>query len=126
MTHLYASELHSVARELRTADELHVLAHLLHDVVLFLLGGSLHALSQGLFGEAFLIDAVYSVAYIEEILNHQQCILGQEREEGHLFFHTSQFGHDGDLLQTVFRQLGLYLEGTYGVDVVAKEVNTER
>ena len=127
MAYLDTSEGYCLASELRTTDELQFTTHLIHDGLLLHLGGSLHAFRHGLFGEALLIDAVNGIADIEEVFDNHHGVLGQERQERHLaLLDSSKLGNDLHLFAGVFRQLTVYLEGADGVDVVAKEVDTER
>ena len=85
MTHLNATEIDSIARELGTTNQLTLLLHLLHNLVLLLFGSSLQALRKRLFGEALLIDTVDGIANIQEVLEDQYGFFRQERQERHLF-----------------------------------------
>ena len=62
MAYFNATELDGIARKLLTTNELRLLTHLLHNLVLLLFGSTLHALCQRLLGEALLIDAVDGIA----------------------------------------------------------------
>ena len=52
---------------------------------------------------------------------------GQETHERHLLLGSSaQFRHDADAVATVLGELVLHFESTYGVNLVAEEVDAER
>ena len=114
-----------VLHELAPAHQLVFLAHLAHDLVALLLGGSLQALGQCLRGEPLVVDTANGLRHIVEVVGHEEGVVGQETEERHLLA-IHELGHDLHALLHVFRELGLYVEGADGVDLVAEEVDTER
>ena len=115
-----------VTQELLTADQLCLLLHFQHDVVLLLFGSTLQTFCQRLPGEAFLIDASHRVADKLEIAEHHRGIVGQEGEERHLLLYHCHLRHYRHLLTLVLRQLGLHLKSTNRINVIAEKVDTER
>ena len=93
--------------------------------MLFHLCDTFQTLSQSLVREAFLMDTVYRVMHIEEVLAYQQRIVRQEGEERHLLLRGGQFWKDCHLFCLILRQLCVHLESTDGVDIVAEKVDTE-
>ena len=114
-----------IVHKLALAHQLVLLAHLAHDLVALLLGGSLHALGQGLGRESLVVDTPYGLRHIVEVVGHEEGVGGQETEKRHLLA-IHEFGHDLHALLHVFRELGLYVEGADGVDLIAEEVDAER
>ena len=122
---LYAAEGLAVAHELPARNDLALAAHLALYLVLLHLGGPLHALHHSLRREAFLVGAVDGIARVHIIFKYQHRVARQESQQRLLLLYAGHLGHNADALLAVARQLVLDLEGTYGVDVVAKEVYAE-
>ena len=126
MAELYPPETTGITHPLMTRQQLRLTPQLLFYLVLFQLRSTFQ-FHPGLIGKTLLIGTVYRIADIEEVLHHQQRILGQEREKRYfLLRHRRQLRHDLYPVATFLRQLILHLEGTDGVDVIAEEVNAER
>ena len=127
MTHLNTTESYCLASKLWSTDELQFTTHLTHNILLFLLSGTLQTLSHSLLRKALLIGALYSIMNIKEIFDHQKTVLRKERQKRHLvILNDAQLWHDVYLLTFILRQLAIHLESADRVDIVAKEVDTER
>ena len=79
MAHLDASKVNSITGKLLATNQLCLFFQLLHDLVLLQFRGTLQPFCQCMFGEAHLVDAVDGIADIQEVLDNQQCLLGQKR-----------------------------------------------
>ena len=111
----------------RGANQLHILAHLLAHGLLLHLGEALHALGHGLPRKALVVDAGHRIAHKGKVASHQHGVLGQKRQQRHTaLYEPCQLGHYLYAVARLARQLCLHLESTYGVDVVAKEIDAER
>ena len=124
---LDAAEVQGVAHPARGRDEQSLPAEGLLQLALFHLRLSLQLLRHGLRGEPLLVNPVYGIAHIEEVLESQHGVFRQEMQERHLLFRQRrQFGYDLHPLQLPVRELRLHLERADGLDVVAEEVDAER
>ena len=127
MAHLNTTESYSFASKLRTTDKLQFATHLAHNILLLLLCSTLQTFCHSLLRETLLIGAFYSITNIKEVFDHQQTVLRKERQERHLvILNDTQLRHDVYLLTLVLRQLTIHFKSADRVDIVAKEIDTER
>ena len=125
VTHLYPTKGYSLTPELRTTNQLQLLTHLFHKVLLLLFRSSFQTFCHSLLGEAFLVDAVNGITNVQEVFHHHQCLLRKERQKRHLtLFYNSQFRYYLHLFTLIFRQLGVNLESTDRVYIITKKINT--
>ena len=122
---LYSPERLGIGGELCTGDNLTVALHLLFYLAGLHFGGILQTLRQGLRRKALLVGALDGFAHKCEVLAYQDGVFGQELQHGVLLHLGRQLGHDVGLLAALLRQLVLHLKGTYGVYLVAEEVDAE-
>ena len=99
--------------------------HLLAYLVLLHLCGILQTLGHGLRGEALLPSLLHAVAHKVEVLGSEKGVGGQELEQRILVLDHRQLRDDVDVVAPLSRELVLHVEGAYGVDVVAEEIDTE-
>ena len=113
--------------KLGAGGELHLLTQGGNDLCLLLLGGTLGTFLDGLCGETLVVGLADDLTDILQVLHHQQRVLGQERQQRLTAFHLArQFRDDVNLLAAVTRQLVFHLKSAEGVNVIAKEIDSER
>ena len=113
--------------KLGAGGELHLLTQGGNNLCLLFLGGTLGTFLDGLCGEALVVSLADDLTDILQVLHHQQRVLGQERQERLTAFHLArQFRDDVNLLAAVTRQLVFHLKSAEGVNVIAKEIDSER
>ena len=126
VTKFHTAEGCGIFGELRRCEQLPFPLHITHNLLLLHLSGTLHTFRHRLGRKSVVINLFDGVVDIDEIFHHEDGILRKEMQERHfLGRYLRQFGHNLDLLTTVLGELILHFKGADGVDVIAKEVDTE-
>ena len=113
--------------EIELRNEIKLGLHLMSDALCLHLSGSLQLLGKALRREAFGINLTDAVANEREVFRYDWRTFREKIEET-LFvaLDMGEFGHDFYLCALHLRELGLYIKGTDGVNLIAEEVDTER
>ena len=122
---LYAPQGPELTLEDRLRYELRLPSHLFQYLGALHLGCCLEPLGERLLCESLVVDMSHGLAHIVEVSHHEQCALGQELRERHFLGRRGQFGHDVGRLPYFLRELALDVEGAYGVNLIAEEVDAE-
>ena len=125
-SHLDEAETADSFAKFYAADQIVLLTHFAHNLLLLHLRGALKTFRKGLLGEAVVINLLNGRAEIEAVLEDQQGVLGQHGSEGLLVCGgLCQFRNNLNRLLRVLRELVCHLERADGVHLVAEEVDAE-
>ena len=127
VTELHGAEVKQPSSELSSADELRLTLQLVHYLLALHFRHVLQLHCHGLLRKAFLIYGSHTILHKLHVLHGNHRPLRQEVQHRHLVLRRlAQFRHYFHLLPSVSRKLCIDLKGTYGVNVVSKEVDAER
>ena len=98
--------------------------HLLHDDMVLHLRGPFEALGDGLLRESLAVGVLYHVVDERHVFHCHERVPGQELEEAYLLGDESgKLRHDTHAVHLLARELCLHFKGSYGIHLVAEEVN---